>query len=238
MNEIHRLNPWVAQPLSDAMKSKYFRRVADLQAERVILGRSAIIVGWVIGAVGVACLAASAIGWVTILPLKTETIRFEEIDKSTGIIGEPVSLADAPRLFGAAVEQHTLRQYIEAREGYVPMMDDRNYHVVQIMNTPTEQVVYASGRKPMTADTHIRVENFRFHPLAISKDDTRRYLVQYERTVWHGSSKDATQPWSATVDFQWKPTLGMVPDDRTDNPGGFQVVAYSASSDVPDTTRK
>jgi type IV secretory pathway component VirB8 len=67
---------------------------------------------------------------------------------------------------------------------------------------------------------------------------TRSYLVQYDRTVWHGATKDATKPWSATVDFQWHPGLPMRPDDRTDNPGGFQVIAYSAKSDTPDERRQ
>jgi type IV secretory pathway component VirB8 len=30
----------------------------------------------------------------------------------------------------------------------------------------------------------------------------------------------------------------MRPDDRSDNPGGFQVLGYSASSDSPDQRRQ
>jgi type IV secretion system protein VirB8 len=239
MNEISKLNPWVAQPLSDAARSKHFRAVMDLQAERVILGRSAIIAGWTVGGIGAAFMAASIAGWVTVLPLKTTEVRFFLVDQSTGIIGEPAGLQDAPRLFGAAVEQQYLRRYIEAREGYVPEMDERDDHIVKIMSTPDEQARYAADRKQMAADGHVSVANFRFHPLAIGKDgESRRYLVQFDRTVWHGASKDAAQPWSATVDFQWKPTLPMRPDDRSDNPGGFQALNYSASSDALDTKRQ
>ena len=91
-----------------------------MAAERVILGRSAIVAGWVIGGVGVACLAASVAGWVTLMPLKTTVVKFFLVDKSTGIIGEPVGIQDAPKIFGAAVEQQYLHSYIEAREGGTP----------------------------------------------------------------------------------------------------------------------
>ena len=64
----------------------------------------------------------------------------------------------------------------------------------------------SSPVKALGKDGHVSVENFRFHPLAIGKDgETRRYLVQFDRTVWQAETKDPTQPWSATVDFQWHP---------------------------------
>src|ERR1035441_3837946 len=104
MNLVSKINPWTAVPLTEASKNAKFRAVMDLSAERVILGRSAIVTGWVIGGVGVTCMAASIFGWVTVLPLKTTEVKFYLVDKSTGIIGEPVGIQDAPRIFGAAVE--------------------------------------------------------------------------------------------------------------------------------------
>jgi type IV secretory pathway component VirB8 len=246
VNELSKINPWTAKPLTDATKNAKFRAVMDLSAERVILGRSAIVTGWVIGAVGVACLAASVAGWVTLMPLKTTVVKFFLVDKSTGIIGEPVGIEDAPKIFGAAVEQQYLHLYIEAREGWVPEMDEYNDHLTKLMSTPAEQARYADSRTSPTGpartlgkDGHVSLQNFRFHPLAIGKDgETRRYLVQFDRTVWHGANKEPTQPWSATVDFQWHPELSMLTSDRTDDPGGFQVLGYSASSDTPDKSRE
>ena len=241
MSAISKISPWTAKPLSEAAKNAKFRAVMDLAAERVILGRSAIVAGWVIGGVGVACFAASIFGWVTLLPLKTTEVKFFLVDKSTGIIAEPVGLRDAPKLFGAVVEQQYLKRYIEAREGWVPEMDERNDHLTKLMSTPAEQARYAAARnvpsspmKTLGQVGHVSLGNFRFHPLTIGTDQTRRYLVQFDRTVWRGESRDPTQAWSATVDFQWHPELPMRPDDRTDNPGGFQVLRYSASSDTPD----
>lgn len=246
MNQISKINPWTAEPLTEATKNAKFRAVMNLSAERVILGRSAIIAGWTIGGVGVACLAASILGWVTILPLKTVEVKFFLVDQSTGIIGEPVSIEDAPKTFGAAVEQQYLRRYIEAREGWVPEMDEQDDHVAKIMSSPDEQARIAAARslptspiKALAKDGHIQIDNFRFHPQAMGKDgETRRYLVQFDRTVWHGGTKDPTKSWSATVDFAWHPMLPMLPSDRSLNAGGMQVISYSASSDTPDTRRQ
>jgi hypothetical protein len=59
VSAVSKILPWTAKPLSDAAKNAKFRAVMDLAADRVILGRSAIVTGWAIGGVGVACFAAS-----------------------------------------------------------------------------------------------------------------------------------------------------------------------------------
>ena len=68
MNTISMLSPWKAKPLSEAAKTAKFRATMDLAAERVILGRSAIIAGWSVGGLGMVMLSASIYGWVSILP--------------------------------------------------------------------------------------------------------------------------------------------------------------------------
>jgi type IV secretory pathway component VirB8 len=245
MNAVRKLAPWRARPLYEAAKNEKFRQVMDLSAERVLLGRSAIMSGWIIGAGGAACFAASIFGWVTLLPLKTTVVEFFLADKSTGIISAPVSLADAPKLFGEATDDHYLKLYVEAREQWIPEMDEVNDHLAKLMSTPAEQNQIVSARKlpdnPVNAigkDGHISLADFRFHPQASGKDGTKRYLVQFERSVWKSGYLVGTTPWSATVDFQWHPELPMLPADRADNPGGFQALSYSASSDVPDTKRQ
>jgi type IV secretory pathway component VirB8 len=247
MNQIPKLNPWVARPLTEASKNRHFRAVMDLQAERVILGRSAVVAGWVIGGIGVACMALSIWGWVEILPLKETKFVFEEVDKSTGIVGEPVGIQDAPKLFGAAVEQQYLRQYVMAREAWVPQMDQENDHVAKLMSSPEEQARIAEARKSPSGnpiavgkDGFVQIQNFRFHPLAVGKDgETRRYIVQFDRTVWHGSAKDATQSWSAVIDFSFHPAMPMpLPSDRAINAAGMVVQDYSATSDTPAPKRQ
>jgi len=71
-----KIAPWRAQPLSDAAKSAHFRQVMDLSAERILVGRSAVIAGWSVGAAGAVMLAASVAGWMMFLPLKTTDVKF------------------------------------------------------------------------------------------------------------------------------------------------------------------
>jgi hypothetical protein len=63
VSAVGKISLWTAKPLSDVAKNAKFRAVMDLAAERVILGRSAIVTGWVIGGAGMACFAASIFGW-------------------------------------------------------------------------------------------------------------------------------------------------------------------------------
>jgi type IV secretory pathway component VirB8 len=194
-----KLSPWTAQPLSAASKDKHFRAMMNLSAERVILGRSAIVVGWVMGGVGLTAFCAAIFLVVELMPLKETKYVFEEIDKSTGIISQPVGIQDVPKMFGEAVEAQYLRRYVEAREGFVTEIDERNDHLAKVMSMPDEQARYVDSRSAANSpvrlgkDGHVALENFRFHLLGVAKDGiTRSYLVQFDRTVWHGAGKDAT----------------------------------------------
>lgn len=245
MNAISRLAPWTAKPLSAAMKERKYREVLDLNAERFLIGRTAIVTGWILGGTGVVCLLASAVTVATLFPMKQTVLKFYSADQSTGIIAEPVSIQDAPKIFSEAQDWQYLRRYIEAREGYVYEMDQTNDHVAKILSSPDEQARIANARlspehpaKKLGKDGHIQIENFRFHQLAGGRNRARSYLVQYNLTVWHGANHDPIKPYSATIDFQWHPELVMVPDDRSINPGGLQVIAYSAKPDTPDERRQ
>jgi type IV secretory pathway component VirB8 len=245
VNAINRLTPWASKALSAAAKDRKFREVMDLSGERVLLGRSAIIAGWIVGGTGVVCLLASAVTVATLFPLKQTEVRFYQVDQSTGIISAPVSIQDAPKIFSEAQDRQYLRRYIEAREGWVYEMDQRNAHLANVMSTAEEQARIADKRTAATSpakllgkDGHIQIENFRFHQLAGGRGRTRSYLIQFDATVWRGMQKESTKPYSATADFQWHPELPMTPDDRSDNAGGFQVIAYSANPDTPDTRRQ
>lgn len=240
MNSLARLAPWRAKPLSDAAKSAHFRRVMDLRAESVLLGRSAIIAGWVVGGIGAAAFFASMVGWLTVLPLKTTEVRFFSVDQSTGIIGVPVSLEDAPKLFSEATDHQYLKRYIQACEQWVPEMDRQNDRVCKLMSTPEQQARYMASREKPSSPAkaigragHAELDNFRYHQQAVDKiTGTRRYWVQYDRAVWKGQTKDQAAPWSATIDFSWHPELPMIPRDRDENPGGFQASTLTATPDT------
>jgi type IV secretory pathway component VirB8 len=244
MTPFARLAAWRAEPLAQAARDEKFRQVMDLRAESVLLGRAGILTGWCLFILGLALFGASIAGWLLLLPLKTAEVKFYAVDRSTGIIAEPVSIKDAPTLFSEVTDHHYLQQFILACEQWIPAMDAQNWRKCQLMSSAEQQARYATWRAKPTSPPkalgkggYIQIENFRYHPQAIDqKTNTRRYLVQFDRTVWRGSEKDKTQTWSATVDFQWWPSLPMRPIDRDANPGGFQVLSYSASSDTPDSS--
>jgi len=219
----------------------------SLRAESVLLGRSAIIAGWVIGAVGVLLTLASMAGWtIIILNQKPPAPLFFEVDRTTGIVSEPVGAQDAPKLFSEATDQEYLKRYIMACEQWVPQMDRQNDRICKLMSTPEEQARYMARRAKPTSpqkaigpNGYVELDNFRFHVQAYDKaTNTHRYWVQYERTVWKGSTKEQSRSWSATVDFQFHPEVPMLPRDRPDNKPGFQAVSFSVTPDTPDAAEQ
>lgn len=245
MNAITKLAPWRSKPLAVAAKQEKFRETMSLSAERVILGRSAIIAGWAIGSAGLFLMTASVVGWVQILPLKTTVDRLWIGDKATGIISEAPTFADGLRVLGPSAELHYLQLYAQARLNWIPENDQANDHLVKIMSRPDEQARYmeerASPAGPIHSvgkDGHATTDNLRFHREADGSDGvTHRYTVQFIRSIWQGKEKQSAEPWTATVDFQWHPELPMKESDRYLNPPGLQVVSFSASSDIPNQAR-
>lgn len=243
---ISKISPWTAQPLTDATKDAKLRAVLSLHAERVIYGRQAIIICWTVFVLGFVMICVSIFGWVMVLPLKTIQNEIWVADSSTGIISRPLRLEDAPTKFGAAVEQHFLSQYNKARREWIPELDRENDHLAKIMSSPEEQARINVERLKPDSDPvaigqagHTTIDNVRFFPQFTDKDsNTRRYLLRFQRTVWRGANKEASEPWTATIDFQWHPEWVMLPADRDQNPGGFVAIAYSAKSDLPDQRRQ
>ena len=244
MTGFAKLVPWRAQPLTAAAKHAKFRQVMDLRAESVLASRSAILTAWTVFILAIGLIVASAFGWILVLSRPLPPPQFFEVDRSTGIVAAPVSITDAPKLFSEATDHHYLKDYILACEGWDPPMDPANYRKCQLMSSSDQQARYIAWREKPTSPPKalgragfVQIENFRYHRQAVlEKSGTRRYLVQFDRTVWRGSDKVSAQTWSATVDFQYHPELPMSPRDRDDNLIGLQVLAYSASSDTAEPT--
>jgi type IV secretion system protein VirB8 len=229
---IRRMTPRPAKPLPEALKSAKHRQTLDLVAESALLGRSAIIAGWCVGGLGAAMFAASIYGWTSALPLKTIELRVLTVDRQTGIISQPVGLADAPKLFDTATDEHYLWQYLRARRGWVPEDYETDDHIVKIMSSPSEQVKYQQWRdaqlKQISAlgnTLHSDVNILRFYPPA-TLGETREYFVTFILNVYSGSQQVSSQTLTADVTFQWHPELPMAPADRLLNPGGMVVINY------------
>lgn len=241
-----KIMPWTAQPLTDAAKDAKVRETLSQFAERVIYGQQAIMVSWTVFGLGAAMFGASIIGWVQILPLKTVVNVIWVADASTGIIAKPISIEDAPKKFGHATEEHFIHQYLLANERWTPEIDREMDHVAKIMSSPALQAQINDRRQKPDSNAvaignagHVEIENVHYFPQFVDKEsETRRYLVRFQRTVWRAGNKESSEPWTATVDFQWHPERAMNPADRDDNPGGFVAIAYTSDSDNKDTRRR
>lgn len=241
-----KIPAWISHPLSDATKDAKVRDTLNLYAQSVAYSRSFIVGGWTMGGLGAAMMGLSIWGWVHILPLKTIQTEIWVADRSTGIIAKPVSLSDAPTQFGPATEQQYLRIYLLAMERWVSEIDQENDHQVKIMSSREQQdrinadrLRPESNARTIGSAGHVQIVNDHYFPQFMDKNsETRHYTIHFTRIVWRGDNQESSEPWTAVVDFQWHPERTMKPADRTDNPGGLVVIAYTSKSDIPDQRRQ
>lgn len=169
------------------------------------------------------------------------------VDKSTGVIDQPVSAKDAPRFFPETVRTAALRNFIVACESYVPETWARiDYHACMIMSSPDEQKRRAAdiGRDGQRYPPTVFGSDGWAMPTAfprpggftmlgvVGKEPNQifRYQVRYERTeITHG--KETKPRWTAEVVFSFHPELKMLDADRLLNPFGLQVLAFSTTRD-------
>lgn len=235
MNAISKVLPVFASP---AQREELFAEAKTYAAERQEMGRAARHAGWVVGGVGTFVGVVGMCAVIALLPLKQTEFRYLLVDRNDGTVGESVAAVDAPKLFTDQVAAQYLRQYIEAREGYVPETDDLMFRKVAVMSAPEEQRRYAawhtaptSPRALLSRSGHIRVENFRPVLQGTGKDKTIVYTVRYDRTELRGTTAGPRKPWTATIQFQWHPEQPSNLNDRQLNPAGLQVIAYQADPD-------
>ena len=232
------MDGWLAKPLSPDRRQEKFQQLRSLNADRAILGRSVLLGGLGVGAIGVMALGG-AIGWVTYLPKTVDCRPFAFIaDKTTGIISQPLNLTDAVVSFPEATDRQYLKRYILARSQYVPETDQQSDQLAKLMSTPDEQARIVAERARMDSVTkrlgqtgYVQIEDVRMYRQPDGANLTRSYFVRFQATEWKDGRSSPAVSWSGTIDFQWHPELMMLPADRDDNPGGFQALVYSVSPD-------
>ena len=237
MNALSEAVPWRARALTAEEKEAHFAEVRSYAAEMTEMARAARRVGWIVGGVGVAVGVVGVGCAATAFPLKHMEVQFIEVDRSTGYVGPSLGPSDAPKLFSQQTADHYLRDYIEAREGYVPETDDPMFHKAAIMSAPDEQGRYAAWRnRPVfskRAWPH-RLHTCREFPHVTAGEGSAKtlvYLVRFDRVEVRGGQVEPTQPWSATVQFQWRPELPMNAQDRLFEQRRMQVIAYQSQPD-------
>jgi len=124
-----------AVPVHPDQRERLFKETLSFHAAEKVLQRRFNRAGWIAGSVGALLGLAGVAAVVVLLPLKQTTVKWIEVDSATGWVGEVAGAVDAPRLFGERVAGHFLRQYVEAREGYVPETDQLQWDTVRAMSS-------------------------------------------------------------------------------------------------------
>ena len=223
-----------ARPVTDGEQQTLYRETLSFAAETKRFRGSFNRLGWVAGGIGMACMAASAIGWDIMLPLKTTELRFIVDDHEHGTITYAMNAADAPSLFGTKEAEHYLMQYVDKREGYVPEMDKHSWDIVQVMSSSDVFEQYIAWRKSDLSPVkqlgtygHVLISHFAFTPHGNGKNGTYEYTVRYDRQEVRPDNIGPIRSWSGTIDFQWHPKTSMTTQEKLDNPGGMVIIAYS-----------
>ena len=217
-----------------------FDEVISFRAAERKFDRDRKCAGWWIGGIGAAIGVLGMVCAASVFPLKQPPqTRFLEVDRSTGWVGEIAGAKDAPELFNDRVIERDLREYINARESYIWQTDAQTFHLVAMESSPDEQQRYAAERQkhpPSVVygrDGYAACDNWHFKRRTAGKDGTG--TIEYEARFYKTEAKDGatpkTQPWTATVDFQFHPELAISSQDVSLNPDGLQVVSYSAFPD-------
>lgn len=237
MNAIAR---WKARPLRADERQDYLAdaKAFSLLGEMKAANRRTARLAWLVGGTGSLIGVAGVICAATLFPLKHTDLRYIEVDTSTGYIGDSVGVADAPKLFSEQVAHQYLRMYIEARETYVPQTDALQFARVQVMSAEDERVRFAAWHKDPLSPAqklgrtgHVEVDNF--HPVLQGKGraKTLEYFVRFKRRETQGATVGPWEDWTATVQFQFHPEMGMDAQERQINPAGMQVLAYHSYKD-------
>jgi VirB8 protein len=240
--------PWTSAPLTDESRDAFYEAVLSRQkslledaAQVRKLGGRYGASGMIVGAVGV--LAALVVYVKTPVPPPPGYIL---VDKTEGIISQPVSAVQAPAIFPTVVRERALRDFITACENYVPETFLKlDWHSCMIMAVPEEQKLIAAeigqhgSRDPQALFTgpgkpQAVVDKFtemkKLGEAGVPPNQTYHYQVRYER-VEYTNGKESRPHYTAQIYFQFHPELKATPNDRLTNPYGLQVVSFSTTPD-------
>lgn len=229
---------WQAGTISPEDREILFKETESFHALERAMRRRVGMAGWIVGGVGAAIALMSITAILVLLPLKQTTVKFVEVDTSTGWVGEAAGAMDAPKMFTDRVAAHYLRAYIEAREGYLPDRDQAQWEAVRALSSADEMQNYIAWRKTDLAPVKQfgsigRVDVFNFNPSRpiTGKNGTISYVVRFDRREIKGQAVGPIRHWKATIDFQWHPEMTMTTGDSQINEAGMQVMAYKSEEE-------
>lgn len=252
MSILHlRPGVWPAEPLSPEAAQQF---IADAAARADEVRRTGLAfrrAGWTIGALGsLVGLAGLGIAALVILRAEPARLDFALLDRETGEVSPTLPARDAPRAFTDHTARQYLRRFVEACDGYAPTANpatlQRDLHRCAILLTPPMQERFRASLGRSNPDsplvllgrTGVRTaEGFRYFKYP-AEGPSQTWRVQYVRIETRpgagGTGLTTRLPMTAMVNFQWRPELPQLAEDRDWNTAGMQVVTYSIE---PDTGR-
>lgn len=225
--------------VSPEARKTLYRQALDLDRELARNRRLTRWAGYVVGAAG-ALVGVLGVGAATaVFFTRTDHHSFSVLDRETGMVVQTVPARDAAPLFTDKTAQHDLRAYVEARETWVNDVSDLLYRKAMLMSAPDEQAAFEARMSPKNpqsprvlygAKASVRVERFRYSPMAKSPDGKAQvWQVRFLRTEVVGGQAVASREWVATVTFSWRPDMPFRDErERDQNLTGFQSTAYSS----------
>ena len=230
---------WQAEHVSPEQRQGIYKQARDQERDLSRDRRAIRWGGYVVGAagslIGVLGVGAAAAVFFT----RTDHHSVAVLDRETGLIVQTVPAKDAAPLFTDKTAQHDLRSYVEARETWVNDVSDLFYRKAALMSAPDEQAAFeakmsakspASPRVLYGAKASVRVERFRYSPVAKSPDGRAQvWQVRFVRTEVVGGQAVVSREWVATVTFSWRPDMPFRDErDRDLNLTGFQCTSYNS----------
>jgi type IV secretory pathway component VirB8 len=242
------LSAWPSEPLTDDSREAFYTAVKDRQQSALADAERVRRLGTIYGASGLAAAVVMAIGALTVY-IKTPVPPppgYILVDKTEGLITQPVSAQQAPTIFPEIVRERALRDFVTACETYVPETFLKvEWHNCMIMATPDEQKIIAADIGPKgprdptvlfggPGKPQAVVDKFtEFRKLGeagVNPNQTYHYQVRYQR-VEVANGKETHPHYTAHIYFQFHPELRASMNDRIINPYGLQVVSFSTTPD-------
>ncbi len=206
---------------------------------------------WIVAGCAVALSLLLAGGYLVVLPLKEKVPYLVMADAYTGTSTVARLTGDfnhAGITAGEAINRSNVAHFVLARESYdYALIRLRDWATVYTMASPAVAADYTrlhASRNPDSPfntygkNRSIRVSILSIQLLRPAPDAAPRgATVRFQREAYDNAS-GATRPLDnriATLEFAYKPELGMDEKDRIENPLGFQVTTYRVDNDyAPD----
>jgi len=222
-------------------------RSADFEVTIADMARKSERRAWhvAIGSLLMALILAG--GYFYFLPLKEQVPFLVMADANSGT-------ATVARLRGdfskntitasEAINRSNVSHFILARESYdLALLKLRDWKTVYTMSGPSVSAAYTAlyaENNPSSPynlygkDRAIRVKILSVVLIGGSKEEAPKgATVRFQRSLYEkqGGATKYLDSKLATMEFAYKPNLGMKEQDRIENPLGFQVTSYRVDND-------